>query len=341
MGDDVALDVFEIARQLSERGEHYALATVVWRRGPSSGKAGYRAVITATGEVRGWVGGACAEPVVVREALQAINEGTPRLVFLGSPEELRSEVDGVIQVPISCHSEGALKIFIEPVPRGPDLVVVGRSPMVHALAALAGTLGWWTTVVDDGGSPEDWPEADRVVTTLDLAAAGVGSRSALLIATQGHYDEEALEAAVQTSAGWLGVVASHRRAETLLGYLRDRGFPDEVLAGVRAPAGLDLGHVSHEEIAVAILAELVQFKAAGGLAGNAAEERVVSLSEEATDPVCGMTVTVAGARHRTEHAGDTYYFCGAGCQASFEASHEECTHGDPSRERVHGSGVGR
>ncbi len=338
----MALDAFEVARRLSEQGEHYALATVVWRRGPSSGKAGYRAVITATGQVRGWVGGACAEPVVIREALQAINEGTPRLVFLGSPDELRSEEsDGVIQVPISCHSEGALKIFIEPVPRGPDLVVVGRSPMVHALAALAGTLGWWTTVVDDGGSREDWPEADRVVTTLDFEAAGVGSRSALVIATQGHYDEAALEAAVQTSAGWLGVVASHRRAETLLGYLRDRGFPDEVLAAVRAPAGLDLGHVSHEEIAVAILAELVQFKAAGRLAGSAGRGRVVPLPEEATDPVCGMTVAVAGARHRAEHDGETYYFCCAGCQSSFEASHEETDHGHPSGERVHGSGVGR
>ena len=345
MGDDVAPDVFDVARKLSERGEHYALATVVWRRGPSSGKAGYRAVITATGEVRGWVGGACAEPVVVREALQAINEGTPRLVFLGSPDELRPEEgDGVVRVPLSCHSEGALKIFIEPVPRGPDLVVVGRSPMVHTLASLAGTLGWWTTVVDDGGSPEDWPEADRVVTTLDLEAAGVGSRSALVIATQGHYDEEALERAVQTSAGWLGVVASHRRAETLLGYLRDRGFPDEVLAAVRAPAGLDLGHVSHEEIAVAILAELVQFKAAGGLAGSAGamkgQESAAPPPEEATDPVCGMTVAVAGARYRVEHDGETYYFCGAGCQASFEASHEETGHGNPSRERVHGSGVG-
>ncbi|MGH9035908.1 MAG: XdhC family protein [Acidimicrobiia bacterium] len=335
----MALDVLELARTLTERGEHHAIATVVWRRGPSSGKAGYRAVITATGEVRGWVGGACAEPVVVREALQAINEGTPRLVFLGSPEELSSEGgDGIVAVPIACHSEGALKIFIEPVPRGPDLVVVGRSPMVHTLATLAGDLGWWTTVVDDGGTPEAWPEADRVMTTLDLEGAGVGPRTALVIATQGHYDEEALERAVQTSAGWLGVVASHRRAETLLGYLRDRGFSDDVLAAVRAPAGLDLGHVTHEEIAVAILAELVQFRAAGGLKGR--ESTAPPPPEEATDPVCGMTVAVAGARHRVQRGDETYYFCCAGCQASFEASHEETEHGDPSRERVHGPGLG-
>jgi xanthine dehydrogenase accessory factor len=259
-------DALEIARGLAERGERFALATVVWRRAPSSGKTGYRAVITAGGEVRGWVGGACAEPVVVREALAAIEEGTPRLVFLGSPEELAGEGEGdTVLVPMSCHSEGALKIFIEPLPRGPDLVVVGRSPMVHTLAAMARALGWWITVVDDGGEEGDWAEPDRVITTLDLEAAGVGPRTALVIATQGHYDEAALERALAVPAGWIGVVASHRRTALILASLRGRGFPDEALDRLRAPAGLDLGHISHEEIAVAILAELVQFRAAGRL----------------------------------------------------------------------------
>src|SRR5437773_1369873 len=125
-------DVLQFARELSERGERFAMATVVWRRAPSSGKTGYRAVITATGDVRGWVGGAGAEPVVVREALAAMEEGTPRLVFLGPPDELAgADRDDAVVVPMSCQSEGALKIFIEPVPRGPDLVIVGRSPMVH------------------------------------------------------------------------------------------------------------------------------------------------------------------------------------------------------------------
>jgi xanthine dehydrogenase accessory factor len=334
-------DVLQVARELSERGERFALATVVWRRAPSSGKAGYRALITATGEVRGWVGGACAEPVVVREALLAIEEGTPRLVFLGAPDELAGEDrDGTVVVPMSCQSEGALKIFIEPVPRGPDLVIVGRSPMVHALAAMAGALGWWTTVVDDGGLVDGWPEPDRVVTTLDLEAAAVGSRTALVVATQGHYDEEALERAVASPAGWIGVVSSHRRAESLKGHLRGLGFDDAAFGRLHAPAGLDLGHVSHEEIAVAILAELVQFRAAGRLQASAVAS-VPPAREEAVDPVCGMTVVVAGARHRLERGGATYYFCCAGCLASFEANQEETGHGDPSRERVHSSGINR
>jgi xanthine dehydrogenase accessory factor len=332
-------DVLQLARDLVERGERFALATVVWRRAPSSGKTGYRAVITAGGEVRGWVGGACAEPVVVREALAALDEGTPRLVFLGTPEELAAAGgDDTVLVPMSCQSEGALKIFIEPHPRGPDLVIVGRSPMVHTLAAMAKALGWWTTVVDDSGLRESWTEPDRVVTTLDLGAAGVGTRTALVVATQGHYDEEALERAMGTPAGWIGVVASHRRAESLFGHLQSRGFGAEALERIHAPAGLDLGHVTHEEIAVAILAELVQFRAAGRLQAPTAVA-VSPLPAEAVDPVCGMTVQIEGARHRLERDGQSFYFCCAGCLRTFEASQEETGHGDPSRERVHSSGV--
>lgn len=331
-------DVLELARDLAERGERFALATVVWRRAPSSGKTGYRALITANGEVRGWVGGACAEPVVVREALSAIEEGTPRLVFLGPAEELAAASgDDAVLVPMSCQSEGALKIFIEPLPRGPDLVVVGRSPMVHTLAGMARALGWSATVVDDGGHAGEWPEPHRVVTTLDLEAAGVGPRTALVVATQGHYDEDSLERALSTHAEWIGVVASHRRALSLLDHLRDRGFDDEARARVHAPAGLDLGHVTHEEIAVAIMAELVQFRAAGRLQADATVARPVQA--EAVDPVCGMTVQIAAARYRTDRGGQTFYFCCAGCQKSFEADHEETGHGDPSRERVHSSGV--
>jgi xanthine dehydrogenase accessory factor len=311
-------DVLAVAGDLARRREPYALASVVWRRGPSSGKEGYRAIITPDGRVRGWVGGACAEPTVVREALRAIEEGTPRLLFLGPPEELASRSrEGMIAVPISCQSEGALEIFVEPVLPPPHLVVVGRSPMVRTLAALGGALGWRTTVVDEAGTPEAYPEAAQVLTSPDLQAAGVGPRTAVVVATQGHDDEESLEGALRTPAAWVGVVASRRRAESLLGYLRDRGFSDEVLARVHAPAGLDLGPITHEEIAVAVLAELVQLRAAGGLAGEAAPSPPARA--EAVDPVCGMVVEVAGARHRAEVGGETYYFCCPACRKSFEA----------------------
>src|SRR5439155_9720449 len=275
------------------------------------------ALIQTDGRIRGWIGGACAEPTVVRESLRALTEGTPRLLFLGPPEELAARGrDGVVTVPIACQSEGALEVYVEPVLPKPHLVVVGRSPAVDTLARLAGALGWETVVVDDGGSVSDHPDAARVVPVLDLADAGVTESSFVVVATQGHYDEYALQRALATPAVYVALVASHRRSSAVLGYLRDRGVPEEALARVHAPAGLDLGAVAHEEIAVAIVAHMVQLKAAGLRAGLPAD--AVALRHEEIDPVCGMAVEVATARHLAVHEGRTYYFCSAGCLQRFQ-----------------------
>src|SRR5262245_22107335 len=309
-------EVLELANDLTRRGEPFVLATVVWRRAPSSGKEGSTALVTPDRRVRGWLGGACAEPTVIRDALKALEEGTPRLLFLGPPEELAARGrEGVVTVPIACQSEGALEVYVEPVLPQPHLVVIGRSPAVGTLASMAGVLGWRTVVVDDGGLAEDYPGAGSVVTTLDLEQANVTERSIVVVATQGHYDEAALEAALATPAPYVGLVASRKRAESVLGYLRDRGVSGDQLARVHAPAGLDLGKVAHDEIAVAILAELVRERAAGALAAAAPAEIP---RHEALDPVCGMTVDVADAKYSSAFRGTTYYFCSAGCLQRFE-----------------------
>jgi xanthine dehydrogenase accessory factor len=311
-------EILELARERAARGEPFVLATVVWRRTPSSGKEGSTALIDADGRVHGWLGGACAEPTVIRESLTAMREGTPRLMFLGQPEELREhDRDGVVTVPIACQSEGALEVYVEPVLPRPELVAIGRSPAVDALISMADALGWSTVLVDDRGRAEDHPRAGRVLTSLDLSEVTEGSF--VVVATQGHYDEDALQRALETPARYVGLVASRKRAESVLGYLRDRGVSDDALARVRAPAGLDLGAIAHDEIGVAILAELVKEKTAAG----PARVPVASELEEAVDPVCGMTVDVVGARHRVQHEGRMYYFCSAGCAKSFQD--------DPSR----------
>jgi xanthine dehydrogenase accessory factor len=288
----------------------------VWSRAPSSGKPGSTALITRDGAIHGWLGGACAEPTVIRESLKAIAEGSPRVLFLGTPEELEAAEAraGMIRVPIACQSEGALEVYVEPVLPSPHLVVIGRSPAVDALARMAHALGWRAAVVDDGGSAEEH-DAPTVVTTLDLEATGVGPGSFVVVATQGHYDEDALARALETPAGYIGLVASRKRADAVLGYLRDRGVPEGTLARVHAPAGLDLGHIPNQEIAVAILAELVQLRAAGQLE----PPPVTEARHEAIDPVCGMTVDVATARYATTHDGRTYYFCSASCLERFTA----------------------
>jgi xanthine dehydrogenase accessory factor len=306
------------AAALSARGEPFVLATVVWRRSPSSGKAGATALITNDGRVRGWLGGACAEPTVVREARRALEEGTPRLLFLGPPEELAGhEREGVVTVPIACQSEGAMEVHVEPVLPRPQIVAIGRSPAATALTAMAAALGWRSVAVDDGGDAADHPGTGLVVTTLDLAKAGVDGRSFVVVATQGHYDEAALEQALGTPATYIGLVASRKRAEGVLGYLKDRGASEDALARVHAPAGLDLGRIDSEEIAAAILAEIIHLKASDGLHGVATTETSPA-DHEAIDPVCGMAVEVADARYRSVHDGQTYYFCSAGCLASFE-----------------------
>lgn len=296
----VNLELLELAADLSRRHMPFTTATVVWARGPSSGKRGSTAVIEADGSVTGWIGGACAAPVVAREAREAMSDGKPRLLFLGTESDIATVENrpDVLTVPISCTSEGALEVFLEPMLPAPHLVIVGRSPAVTTLETLARALDWRVDVVGE-----------------DLTLPPITGGSAIVVATQGHFDEPALEAALDTDAGYVGVVASPRRAETMIGYLRDRGLPDEQLSRVVAPAGIDLGHIAHREIGVSIVADLVKRRALGELVGWPLP------SEEphtAVDPVCGMEVDVATARWVTEHDGETYYFCAPGCKTAFE-----------------------
>src|SRR5580658_6399998 len=303
------LGMLEEMGELTRRGETFALATVVWRQGPSSSQSGSRAIITAEGELHGWIGGACAEPVVIREAQRVMAAGTAKLLLLGTPEQFGAAVpDGMTVVPISCQSEGAIEIYIEPVLPAPHLVIVGVSPMAHTLASLARALGWRTELT---GGP-------------DFATAGADERSMIVVATQGHDDEDVLERAVAARPAYLGLVGSRRRGAAVLGYLAERGVPQDQLDRVRVPAGLDLGKTTHKEIAVAILAELVQLRASGAMARpkDSAKAGQIGRAEQRSkaeqDPVCGMTVAATAGSRPLRHDGIDYYFCCAGCRRAFE-----------------------
>ena len=259
------MNVLVEAGRLAAEGTPFALATVVGVERPSSARVGDRALVTADGELRGWVGGACTEPEVARLALEALADGDVR----------RDRIES------RCASEGAVEVLIEPQLPAPLLAVVGEAPAARTLRELAGVLGW------------------RVTT--DVSGA-----DAVVIASMGQDDEAALESALAGEAEYIGLVASSKRASVVLA-----GFDEESRARVRSPAGLDLGPSAQEEIAVAILAELVAWR-------HTRSQDV--LTEYATDPVCGMSVAIAGARHTREHEGTTYYFCGTGCLRKFEAA---------------------
>jgi xanthine dehydrogenase accessory factor len=304
------------AVELTRARVPFALATVVWRRAPSSGHTGSKAVVLADGTVRGWLGGACAEPTVIREALASLADGVARRLFLGAPDELAAhEIDDTLTIPMACESEGAMEIYLEPFLPVPQVVVIGRSPAVHALTVQARAIGWDVSVIDDGGTADEHPTPELVRTTLDFEGLGIGPSTAIVVATQGHYDDLALRVALDTDAGYVGVVAAEKRASALLELLRDQGIDDAQLARVDAPAGLDLGPVDNAEIAVAVLADLVARHASGQLCAAAP-----TTLREAVDPVCGMTVFANTAKYHAVHDGTDYWFCAASCLRAFKSN---------------------
>lgn len=292
--------VLERAVELSRRGERFVLASVVWRQSPSSSNEGSRAIVTADGSMFGWIGGACAEPVLIRESLAALEDGRPRLLLLGMDQTELPE--GMISVPFSCQSEGALQVHIEPVVPAPTVVVIGRSPMAQTLVEFVEALGWQGILSD----PADRPD-------IPVGAA-------VVVATQGYGDEEILLTAVEADPSYLGLVASARRGAAVLDYLRDHGVAEDTLEGIRVPAGLDLGPTSHREMAASILAELVAARAEGRL-GTAASV-ILERPATAIDPVCGMEVAADETSRPYEYEGTTYYFCCPGCRSTFAADPE-------------------
>ncbi|MEM7341060.1 MAG: XdhC family protein [Actinomycetota bacterium] len=298
--------VLERAVELARLGEAFVLATVVWREGPSSGQHGSRAIYTASGEIHGWIGGACAEPVFIRESIATLEAGVPRLLALGASERFGDLPQGTTAVAMSCQSEGALQIYLEPVLAVPHLVIVGQSPMATTLASLAEQLDWQIELVEGP----------------DFGEGLLSERSIVVVATQGHGDEDILTAAIKARPAYIGVVASRRRAESLREYLAEQeGIDVAALNALRMPAGLDLGRTTHKEVAVAILAELVQLRTAGAFTQTV--DTAAAAVPTAIDPVCGMTVDAVDTSHPLEIDDEVFYFCCPGCRAAFAAQRAE------------------
>jgi xanthine dehydrogenase accessory factor len=303
------------AGELARRGEPFAVATVVRCERPTSAKPGAKALIRRDGTVSGWIGGSCAEPVAVKEALGALADGAPRLlVLVGEGGAPLGRVEGVREYAMACHSGGTLEIFVEPVLPKPMLVLVGSGPVVETLARLATAVRFAVTVVEPG--PAGLPPAADARVARDLAAVPVTARTAIVVATHGRFDEDALERALSGEAEYVSLVASPSRAGAVVEALRARGIPEDRLRRLKAPAGLDLGAVTPEEIAVSILAEIVARDRRP--AGPSIAAPTAPTPGVARDPVCGMTVAVATARHRSDGPAGPVYFCCGGCKQRYD-----------------------
>ena len=285
-------DLLERAAELRRQGRPFVLATVVRSVRPASARPGDRALLLGEGRPMGWVGGGCVHTSIEREAARALADGTPRLVRL-SPEPAADAEEGIVSYPMTCHSGGTLEIYLEPVLPAPELVIVGESPVADALAALAAPLGY------------------RVHSSLD----DISTSDAWVVAAAMSSDEDhpAVRAALARGVQYVAMVASRRRTEALVDELRADGVAEDVIGRLKAPAGLDIGAATGPEIALSVLAEIVQRR-------RARRPAPVEARETAIDPICGMQVDVASARWSAERNGQTYYFCAPGCRKAFLAS---------------------
>ena len=327
------MDFLEKMKELRDQGEPFVLATVVRIERPTSAKPGAKAIITGDGAMTGWIGGSCAEPSVRREAVKVLQEGNPRLLRISPPEKLgQSPQDGVTEIPMTCMSGGTIEVYLEPYLTLPHLVVIGHQALAEALVTMGRALDYQVTVMGENVTPERFPQADHVIEGMGFEKLVFTPNMFVIVASHGNYDELALEAALPSKAGYVALVASKKRATSIQKYLSQDGIAPEALARLRYPAGLDFGASTPPEIALSILAEVIQLRRRGLAAPTLVEKETMEEKKDTQsttiDPVCGMTVEIATAQYKADYEGKMYYFCSAGCKRSFEKHPEDYLQGE-------------
>lgn len=286
-------ELLTLAASLCARDERFALVTVVRREPPSSARVGDTALVTESGDYHGWAGGGCTRETVMRESLRAIADGEPRLLCLSPGASAEASITarpGMQLLPMACDSGGTVEIYVEPVLPVLRLVLFGASPAADALARIGEAMGY----------------------RVDRGAEAPIKGAHVLIATMGDEDLDVLQKVLQSEPAYVGVIASRRRFEHVQQTLIACGVPRTALECVSAPAGLDIGASTPEEIALSVMAQIIQYRRAHANPGQ-----MDAGSKEAIDPICGMSVAVAAARHTAQVKGKTYYFCCAGCRSKF------------------------
>jgi len=274
------VEVLDLVAQMKAADRAFVLATVVRTVSVTAAKAGAKAIIAADGTiVAGWIGGGCARGAVLKAAREALADGVPRMVSV-QPENLLVELgvkpgesrDGIRFASNMCPSKGTMDIFVEPVLPHPSLVILGASPVALSLAAQARTLGYHVTLAAPSGDLAGRPDADTIIEGYALRELGEARRF-IVVSTQGKGDEAALRAAVATEAAYHAFVGSRRKMASLRAKLVAEGVEGSAIDRVKAPAGLDLGAITPEEIAMSILAEITEVRRRGQRAANSAASK--------------------------------------------------------------------
>ncbi|NRB49166.1 MAG: XdhC family protein [Saprospiraceae bacterium] len=312
---------------LYKEKEPFAWAFIINRTIPSSGKPGDKAIIKRDGTLIGWIGGGCTRGIVLKEAQAAINDGKPRLVKI-APDQTEEQKAGVQTYTMTCQSGGAVEVYIEPVLPRPHLVIMGKSHVAMALAKLGKAMDYQVSVVASHADKVSFPTADQIMDSQELPAEHIQPNSCIIVSTQGEGDEIALEQAIKSKPIYLAFVASMRKANAIFTELRQRGITFDQLKGIKTPAGLDIKAKLPEEVAVSILAEIIQLIRGEEIQIEVGEAQPPAQSAQLNEdlfinPVCGIPVQKSTAKHILEYQGKKVYFCCDGCKVSFEKEPEK------------------
>ncbi len=320
------------AQSLYQDKESFALALVVNRQIPSSGKPGDKAIIRKNGEISGWIGGGCTRGIVLKEASHALEDGKPRLVKI-TPEGEYQSIPGVKQYPMTCHSGGSVEIYIEPILPRPHILIMGKSHVAMALAKIAHSMDYTTELFAKGAEKAAFPHMTDV-SEKEVTPAMVHSNTCIVVCTQGENDEDALEQAINSGAAYISFVASRKKANAVFHQLRQRGITFDQLKRIKTPAGLKINAKLPEEVAISILAEIIEFMRTEEV--DSSEAAQAETDRPATppsglesnpnffiNPVCGIPIEKNTAKHVIAYEGESYYFCCDGCKVSFEKDPEK------------------
>ncbi len=303
--------------KLSKKRASFATAVVVKHDTPISGKSGDKAIILNDGSLLGWIGGGCTNPIIIKEGLSAINSGESKLIVI-DPEKNSDNGPGEKHFQMTCHSGGSLSVYVEPVFPRPLIIVMGDSPVASSLLKMSIELGYETLWAVSHDKVNETLEVDRKQKNFDLKNINLSSPCFIIVCTQGENDWEALESAMKSTVNYVAFVGSRRKTEILKKELLESGVSQDRLEDVVNPAGIDLKAKTPSEIALSILAEIIQL-----LRVDTSETQLVSEPlKEATDPVCGMKVDTKLTKNTFQFKNKYYHFCCNGCKTKFKNNPE-------------------
>ena len=313
--------IYQISKYMGQ-GEEFAVAQVIWREAPSSGKPGDKAIILKDGTMIGWIGGGCVKGIAIKEAHEAIRENKSRLVRI-NPDEVNGEEDSNHKTyRMTCHSGGTMELFVEPITPNPQLIIVGKSNIARALSKLAIAANLRVNVLSNDVHQGMFPGVNNIHDRVDFSKINIDQNTFIVVATQGEDDEESIRKALETSCNYVGFISSLRKSVKIKEYLEQTELSANRINELKTPVGMDINAKLPEEIAISILAEIVElFRDPNRKVDN--ESDTVINDDSYINPVCGVSVSKKDAKHVLEYGAHTVYFCCDGCKVSFDTEPEK------------------